>query len=289
MTIVTNAQLLAKAMLALQAVTDTPLLDAEILLAHVLQKPRSHLHAWPDKKIEDEKVEAFWSLIQRRKAQEPIAYLIGQREFWSLPFTVTRETLIPRPETELIVETVLQWGRRDESLQIADLGTGSGAIALALAHERPNWQIVATDISQSALQIASNNAQRLGLRNISFYLGSWCTALPHRGFDVIVSNPPYIAKKEWPVYASGLAYEPYEALVSGEDGLDAIRAICEKLANYVKPNGYVALEHGFTQGAAVCELLALAKFSSISMLYDGAGLARVTTAKLVSMLKLDYN
>ena len=182
-----------KALLA-QAVrtlaTESAQLDAEVLLAACLGKSRSHLHAWPERRVTSEQQAQFLAWLQRRATGEPVAHLTGRREFWSLDLAVTADTLIPRPETETLVELALEKIPTDTAVPIADLGTGSGAIALAIASERPHAEIIATDISPRALDIATQNAQRLGIRNVRFIEGSWCTPLPARPFDFILSNPP---------------------------------------------------------------------------------------------------
>lgn len=270
-------QVLRRAENELAAIADHAMLEAEILLAHVLQKPRSFLHAWPQQVLTEAQLTQFNDLIRRRLRREPIAYLTGTKEFWSLLLTVTPETLIPRPETELLIETVLTlFSKNETNIKLADLGTGSGAIALALAAERPAWQIYAVDISDRALQIASNNAQQLAIKNISFCHGSWCTALPCNDFDVIVSNPPYLSEKEWPAYKADLVFEPISALVSGEDGLHAIRVIVQQAPNYLKPQGYLLVEHGFMQGSAVRECFQQHGFLEVRTMRDLAGQERVT-------------
>lgn len=269
-------QALADARNLLSVITDNPVLEAEILLAHILNKPRTYLHAWPEVQLSNDEASQFADCLQRRRNNEPIAYITGQREFWSLNLAVTPDTLIPRPETELLIERVLDIYRDAGAIKIADLGTGSGAIALALAHEKPEWQVWATDISESALQIARKNAQELALSNLSFCLGNWCTALPCGGFDVIVSNPPYLGEMEWEAYASGLEFEPRNALVSGLDGLDAIRTISHSAKEYLKPSGYLLVEHGFLQGAAVRKIFAACGYSQIHSVRDLSGQERVT-------------
>jgi release factor glutamine methyltransferase len=272
---------LLKASDVLVNVTDAPRLEAEILLAFVLNEPRSALHAWPEKTLNDEQLALFASYLERRTRGEPMAYLMGRRAFWSQDLMVTSHTLIPRPETELMVEEVLLLTKdKLRGMKVADLGTGSGAIALALAHERPSWEIYATDISEEALQIARKNAQQLGLKNVSFYQGNWCTALPCSDFDIIVSNPPYIAETEWADYAEGLAFEPRLALVSGQDGLEALQDIGLSAKNYLHSSGYLLMEHGFSQGAAVRHLLALAGFEAIRTVRDLAGQERMTLGRL---------
>jgi len=272
----TIQQALQRAKKILSVVTDSPALEAEILLAYALNKPRGYLYAWPEITLSPEQSKEFATYLQRRYQKEPVAYITGRREFWSLDLSVTPDTLIPRPETELLIESVLEMYGDTTRLKMADLGTGSGAIGLALAHERPSWQIFATDISESALQTARNNAQQLALENIYFFQCNWCTALPCGGFDAIISNPPYIGELEWEVYADGLKYEPRDALVSGLDGLDSIRTISHSAKHWLKPAGYVLVEHGFLQGAAVRKIFAASGYSQIHSVRDLSGQERVT-------------
>jgi release factor glutamine methyltransferase len=262
----------------LEFITPTPMLEAEILLAHTLNQARSYLRAWPEKTVSPAELQQFTLYLNRRCQHEPIAYITGHREFWSHDLLVTPDTLIPRPETEQLVEAVLTLTK--PQLKIADLGTGSGAIAIALASERPDWQILATDVSEKSLSVASQNAQRLRLNNISFYLGSWCTALPCYDLDVIVSNPPYIAETEWEAYAQGLGFEPRTALVAGPDGLDAIRLIIQTAKYYLKPGGCFFLEHGFSQGKAVREQLVAAGYQQVRTLFDLEGHERIAVSQV---------
>jgi release factor glutamine methyltransferase len=235
------------------------------------------LLAHPDIELTREQQQQFHDDVQRRCNNEPIAYIIGSWEFWSLTLNVTEATLIPRPETELLVESILALTDDDHStFNVADLGTGSGAIALAIASERPNWHVFATDVSENALTTARHNAQQLGLNRVSFLQGSWCNALPCIDFDVIASNPPYIAETEWETYADGLRFEPRTALVSGQDGLDAIREISHAAKDYLKPGGYVIVEHGFLQGAAVRAIFATEGYNNIHSVLDLSGQERVT-------------
>lgn len=274
MTTIQAALQAARAKLAV--ITDQSALEAEILLAHVLDKPRSYLRAFAEENLSEEAQQQFAQVLQRRLQREPIAYITGKKEFWSLDFIVTSDTLIPRPETELLVETILTLFPKEESIKVADLGTGSGAIAIAIAHERPMWQITAVDVSENALQIARNNAQQFALNNVSFCHSNWCTALPATDFDVIVSNPPYIAETEWEAYAEGLAFEPTSALVSGTDGLDAIREISQAATEYLKPGGYLLMEHGFWQGEAVRQILLANGYKEVHSLLDLSGQERAT-------------
>jgi len=205
--------------------SDTARLDAEVLLASILGKNRSHLHAWPEKLLPQEICTRFHQLVKRRACGEPVAYLTGQREFWSLALAVSTDTLIPRPETETLVTLALEKIPADGCLQIADLGTGSGAIALAIAHERPRCRMVATDMSAKALEIAAGNAGRLGITNISFSQGNWCDPLPSEPFDLILSNPPYIEEQDVHLEQGDVRFEPRSALAAGPDGMDDLNRI----------------------------------------------------------------
>ena len=261
----------------LASVSQTPQLDAEILLAHVLNQQRTYLRAHLDESLTPDQAHKLYSLLQRRLQREPIAYLVGHKEFWSLDLEVNQDTLVPRPETELMVEMALElFPDKAGRLHVADLGTGSGAIALALASERPLWEIDAVDISENALSVARNNAQRLGLGRVSFYLGSWFTALPAGLFDMVLANPPYLSEDEWPAYAVSLACEPRTALVSGLDGLDAIRIIIDGAREVIRPGGYLLIEHGMAQGANVRALLVASGCHGVRTLLDLAGLERVS-------------
>lgn len=254
-------------------------LEAEILLAFVLKQSRTYLLAHAERELTVLELRTFNELLARRLQREPIAYITGTKEFWSLPLFVTSDTLIPRPETELLIEKILTLYPHESPIKMADLGTGSGAIALAIAHERPHWEIYATDISENALQIARKNAQHLKLQNISFCHGNWCTALPCENFDVIASNPPYIAETEWSDYAQGLEFEPMHALLSGRDGLDAIHEITFSAMAFLKVGGYLLFEHGYKQGKIVRDLLIQAGFKAVETLNDLNGQERVTLGK----------
>jgi release factor glutamine methyltransferase len=280
----TITQWLDAAKQELTPLVDQPMLEAEILLAHTLSISRAYLRARTEQTLNELEASQFAHLLQRRCHKEPIAYITGTREFWSLELGVNNETLIPRPETELLVELVLGlFPDPDKKKKVADLGTGSGAIALALSHERPQWQIYATDKSAAALQTARKNAQQLSLTNIIFRQGNWCEALSTSGlqasFDVIVSNPPYIAEVEWESYAAGLAFEPRSALTSGIDGLDDIRILCQSVKAYLKPGGYFIVEHGSLQAQAIQEMLFLSGYSEVVSFPDLAGLDRAIVCR----------
>lgn len=260
---------------------DNPSLEAEILLASVLGVQRSYLYAWPDKIPTETQSRDFTALVARRCHGEPIAYLTGKREFWSLELEVTPATLIPRPETELLVEAALSLGDTlSPVIHVVDLGTGSGAIALALASERPAWSVCAVDISEAALEVARRNAAHLNLSRVSFYHGRWCDALPMTSYDMIVSNPPYISETEWPDYAAGLCKEPYSALVSGTDGLADIKEICASAKHYLKPGGYLLIEHGFRQVAQVQDVFKAEGYEAVHSLCDLNGHDRLTIGRM---------
>ncbi len=257
-----------------------PRLEAEVLLSAVLGKPRSHLFAWPDRTPSPRQLHSFRELVARRTRGEPLAYLTGRREFWSLDLKVTPATLVPRPETERLVERALEQVPPEQPALIADLGTGSGAIAAAIASERPLATLVATDIDAAALAVAGENFRRLGLGNIRCRQGEWCDALPPGPhFDLIASNPPYVAEDDPHLQQQGLPWEPPVALTAGRDGLDALRRIARQAPKHLQPGGLLLLEHGHDQGAAVRGLLRSQGFRAIHTLLDLAGLERATEAR----------
>lgn len=266
--------LLNQAKNQLQAVTDTPEVEAEVLLAFILHQTRAYLYTWPEKMVDANNEARFNQILTRRLNHEPVSYLIGCKEFWSLDLKVTSDVLIPRPETELLVELILQVN--EEKVVMADLGTGSGAITLAVATEKPKWMFHATDNREAVLNIAKMNAERHGLSAIQFHLGHWFKALPPLKFDVIVSNPPYLSKKD--PHLERLQYEPQNALVSGHEGLDDLSEIIFEARRFIKPTGMLFLEHGATQAVAVAALLRKAGYNSINHYQDMAGLDRVTIA-----------
>ena len=253
-------------------------LDMEILLARVLAKPRSYLHSHSETTLTDEQLAQFQQYLARRQDDEPIAYILGHKEFWSLDLQVNQNVLIPRPETELLVEQVLQTLPADKNIKLADLGTGCGAIALAIASERPNWQIIATDISHEALQVASNNAQNLQINNIHFQQGNWCAALNNK-FDIIVSNPPYIAKND-PHWQTSIKFEPKISLVAGQDGLDDIKTLIATAKNNLNANGILILEHGYQQAQQLKNLMQNHGYKDISTHKDIAANDRVTLGSI---------
>jgi release factor glutamine methyltransferase len=264
------AALLARAM-----ARGIPRLDAEVLLAALARQPRSQLIAFPEQQVDALTAAMFTTGLQRLRAGEPLAYITGVREFWSLPLVVAPAVLVPRPETELLVELCL--ARYDAApRRVADLGTGCGAIALALAKERPAWWIIATDYSSDALQIAQINRERLKLGNVELRHGRWCDALGSEPYDAILSNPPYVAAGH-PALAA-LRHEPIEALVAEDDGYADLLAIAAGARSRLKPGGMLLLEHGFEQATRLAGELARLGYSDIHCHQDLAGLDRATAA-----------
>ena len=267
--------LLARGAAALEPLPVDAFLEAGILLAHVIGKPRSWLFAHPEAPVNGQTASRFDRMIEQRLKGAPIAYLTGRREFWSLDLQVTPDTLIPRPETELLVERALAIPLPAEA-RVADLGTGSGAVAAALASERPAWHIIATDTSEEALNVATANFHRLGLERVEPRLGTWFTPLAGERFDLIVSNPPYIARGDRHLSEGDVAHEPRAALSSGPDGLDALRILAGGARAHLVPGGWLMVEHGWNQGAAVRELFVAAHFTSVETYRDSADRERVT-------------
>jgi len=255
----------------------TPDLDAEVLLAHVLSVPRARLRSHSDEPAA-EGAASYRRLIERRALGEPLAYLTGTREFWSLPLRVTPAVLVPRPETELLVERALAL-RSDAHGHVADLGTGSGAVALALASERPHWRVTATDLSREALAVARANAAQLAITSVDFRQGSWFAPLAGERFDLIVSNPPYVAADDPALDDPALAYEPRLALTPGADALACLRAIARDAPQHLNRGGWLLLEHGAAQGAALRHQLVLAGFRYVRSQPDLAGHERITEGR----------
>jgi len=249
-------------------VGDEAMREAELMLQHALDRPRAWLFAHADDMIDAAAAARFRSLVTRRAAGEPLAYVTGRREFWSLDLVVSPDVLIPRAETELLVELALQRIPHAAECDVADLGTGSGAIALAIARGRPRARVLASDSSSAALAVARGNASRLAIGNIEFAQGDWCAALGGRRFELIASNPPYIAAADRHLGQGDLRFEPRAALASGADGLDAIRAIVDAAHACLKSAGWLLLEHGFEQGRAVRKLLEKSGFVEVFTALD---------------------
>ncbi len=272
--ILTTAALLAQGRTRL-AGEPGAVLDAELLLSRVLGVPRARLRSHPEEPCSAEQQGRYLASIERRAAGEPLAYIVGHRDFWTLRLAVSPAVLVPRPETELVVERALTLLTR-AAASVADLGTGSGAIALALARERPDWRVVATDRDPLALEMARRNAAALGIGNIEFLQGAWFAPLAGRRFDLIASNPPYVAGDDPRLDAPALRYEPAGALTPGQDALTALREIIEGAPAHLVPGGFLVLEHGSDQAADVARVLVTRGFAHVRSHRDLAGHERVT-------------
>lgn len=257
----------------------TARLDVELLLAAAIGKSRSYLHTWPERIVSSEAALTFAEYLQRRRSGEPVAYILGQQGFWNLDLEVAPHTLIPRPDTELLVETALELLPLTP-VRVLDLGTGTGAIALALASERGQWQVVAVDRVLEAVALAERNRQRLQLNNVQVRSSHWFDSVAGERFDLIVSNPPYIAAEDPHLVAGDVRFEPSSALVAGADGLDDLRIIISQAPAHLLPSGWLLLEHGYDQAAAVRELLAQHDFEQIESRIDLGGHERISLGRL---------
>ncbi|MBP0948325.1 peptide chain release factor N(5)-glutamine methyltransferase [Pseudomonas alliivorans] len=254
----------------------TARLDAELLLAAALGKPRSFLHTWPERIVSTEAALAFSGFLQRRRTGEPVAYILGQQGFWKLDLEVAPHTLIPRPETEMLVEAALELVPAFAPAEVLDMGTGTGAIGLALANDRQQWKITAVDRVPEAVELAERNRQRLQLDNAVVMNSHWFSALEGRQFDLIISNPPYIAETDPHLSAGDVRFEPSSALTAGPDGLDDLRTIISQAPDHLSPGGWLLLEHGYDQGSAVRELLIRSGFERIQTRRDLGEHERIT-------------
>lgn len=267
----------------LATVSDSARLDAEVLLAFVLGKNRSYLRAWNDKILNAQEISQFESLISQRETGIPIAYLTGTREFWSRDFFVSPDVLIPRPDTEILIEHCLEKIPQNLPFQILDLGTGSGIIAITLACECPNVKIIAVDASESALKIAQKNADFHDCQNVEFILSDWFSNVPKIKFDLIVSNPPYICENDGHLTQGDVRFEPKTALIATENGLRDIIDITKNAKNYLISNGQLLLEHGYNQAQDVQIILRNMGFTNVCTYHDLAGQPRITTGFLLDL------
>jgi release factor glutamine methyltransferase len=268
---------LADAVLTLQSTSESAQLDAELLLCKLLDKHRTYLRTWPERMLTTAQCKAFRQLIDNRSQGRPVAYLTGTREFWSREFTVSPDVLIPRPETELLVELALQHLPVDMPSRILDLGTGSGVIAITLGVERPASAVTATDLSSAALAVARANAHKLGANNVIFLESRWFDAIPPGYFDVIVSNPPYVAENDPHLSQGDLCFEPLTALAAPDNGLADIVAIVDESRQRLVHGGHLLVEHGYEQGPAVQMLFLNGGYCEVQTFMDLAGLPRVTS------------
>ncbi len=266
----------------LDRISDSARLDIEIILCHILQKNRTWLFTWPDKTLSEVQQQTFTNFFQRRKNGEPIAHIIGQREFWSLPLAVNNSTLIPRPDTELLVETALELFAQDKPDQMRhclDLGTGTGAIVLALASEKPHWKLLGVDKSADAVALAEQNRAQLNFNHVTVLQSDWFAQITAQQFDVIVSNPPYIDPQDPHLDQGDVRFEPRSALIADNHGLADIESIIRKSWHYLQSDGWLLLEHGYDQGAAVRELLRARGFIAVETRRDLGANERVSLGK----------
>jgi len=261
---------------ALKLGGSTARIEVQSLLQYILRVQRSYLLAHPEQVLDATQQANYEALLERRLYGEPVSYILGEREFFGLEFKVTPATLIPRPDTELLVELALQRLPQNKACSILDMGTGSGAIALSIAHARPDATVVAVDASEAALQVARENAVRLDIRNVRFLLSDWFSALAGQRFDAIVANPPYIATGDAHLTQGDVRFEPISALASGADGLDDIRSIVSQAGAYLENAAWILLEHGYDQAERVRELLWENGFGEVFSAKDIAGIERVT-------------
>ncbi|WP_372998429.1 peptide chain release factor N(5)-glutamine methyltransferase [Marinobacter sp.] len=260
--------------------SDSPRLDAELLLSHITGLSRTSFRAWPEREVTDAQAEAFEALVQDRVAGRPVAHLLGQQEFWSLPLNVSASTLIPRADTECLVEVALDLPLPRQA-RVLDLGTGTGAIALALASERSQWRITACDSVAEAVELARENAVALGL-SVSVVQSAWFSGLEPDRFDLIVSNPPYIPDHDHHLTEGDVRFEPASALVSGSDGLDDLRLIVAQAPDWLVEDGWLLVEHGFDQAEAVAGLFHARGFKDIETRQDFGDRDRMTLGKWCS-------
>jgi len=278
------ANLIIQGQKLLEFTSDSAKLDVEILLCVVLDKARSYLLTWPEQKLNDEQLLEFTLLLSRRVQGEPIAYITGVKEFWSLSFAVSEATLIPRPDTETLVELVLDLYSDDKCMTCLDLGTGTGAIALALASEKSAWKIDATDFSLEAVNLAKHNARSLNLAHVNIYQSNWFEEISNKTkFDIIVSNPPYIDINDVNLSQGDVRFEPKSALVASEQGLADIKHIAVKALYYLNSEGKLFFEHGFEQGRAVREILTNLGYQNAQTKEDLNGHERITWARYPSL------
>ena len=268
--------LLAQASKTLAGHSDSPLLDAEVLLGFVLDKPRTYLRAWCDSTLTDQQLAVFAALISQRQQGTPVAYLTGTREFWSRDFKVTSDVLIPRPDTELLIELSLDLIPKNQAVNLIDLGTGSGIIAVTLAAERSNAHVTAVDASLAALAVAKHNARHHQLTNIEIYQSDWFSNVPKSLFDLVLSNPPYIDPDDEHLQQGDVRFEPQSALIADNQGLSDIQIIADNARRYLKPAGHLLIEHGYNQAPQVQAIFNALAYDKVQSYRDLSGQPRVS-------------
>ena len=272
-------QALEQANLDLSDASPSATLDAQVLLTHVLHCNTAHLLAWPEKELDKEQSTSFLSLVKQRQSGKPVSHLTGVREFWSLDFFVDDSTLIPRPETETLVEFVLNKFTGNRSYKLIDMGTGTGAIAISIAKEKPDWIITASDISTDALELAKKNGKQHHTDNITFVQSSWFENIKTSDFDLIISNPPYIAENDPHLKQGDVRFEPQRALTSGEAGMDDINHLCQHAKDHLASDGWLIVEHGYNQHQLVFDCFTNNGFTQIEQSRDLSGHTRMTAGK----------
>ncbi len=272
-------QALQQARQALSETSSSAHLDAQVLLTHILQCNTAHLAAWPEKSLSKEQASRYLQLVQQRKKGVPVAHLTGHREFWSLNFSVNSSTLIPRPETETLIEFILKKFSDEEDLKLLDMGTGTGAIAISIAREKPEWKIFASDISEQALNLAAQNSENHQTSNITLIHSDWFNGITDHDFDIIISNPPYIADDDPHLLAGDVRFEPQSALTSGETGMDDIEHLCSRAKDHLVNNGWLIIEHGYNQKQQVADCFTENGYTDIEHKQDLSGHTRMTAGK----------
>jgi release factor glutamine methyltransferase len=272
-------QALQQASRQLSGSSPSATLDAQVLLSHVLQCNSAHLLAWPEKELSEEQEADYLHLLAQRQQGIPVAHITGSREFWSLNFSVNNSTLIPRPETETLVEFILEKFANEEKLKLLDMGTGSGAIAIAIAREKPDWQITASDISEQALALAADNSKEHHTTNVTLVHSDWFDNIAQDNFDIIVSNPPYIASEDPHLTQGDVRFEPGSALSSGEAGMDDIEHLCAHAKDHLLKDGWLIVEHGYNQEQLVADCFEKNGFTAITQKQDLSGHTRMTAGR----------